>query len=38
MLKSSSCDYSNAYILVKLTITVIGEGVDAEVKRTDKND
>ena len=29
MLKSSLCDYSDAYILVKGTITITGEGDDA---------
>ena len=28
MLKSNLCDYSDMYILVKGTITVIDEGVD----------
>ena len=28
MLKSNLCDYSDMYILVKRTITVIDEGVD----------
>ena len=33
MLKSSLCGYSDAYILVKGTITIIGEGgIDAEDK------
>ena len=35
MLKSSICDYSDAYILVKGTITIAGEGADAEARHTD---
>ena len=32
MLKSSLCDYSDAYILVKGTITITGAGVDKQMK------
>ena len=31
MLKSSLCDYSDAYILVKGTLTITGAGADASV-------
>ena len=37
MLKSSSCDYSDAYILVSGTITVVGAGADAATIASDKN-
>ena len=33
MQKSSLCDYSDAYILVKGTITITGEGADDNIKR-----
>ena len=35
MLKSSLCDYSDAYVLVKRDITVVGAGADdvARVKK-----
>ena len=33
MLKSSLCDYSDAYILVKGTITITGAGADAAVRQ-----
>ena len=36
MLKSSFCDSSDAYILVKGTITITGEGADDDAKRTDE--
>ena len=36
MLKSSLCDYSNAYILVKATITTDGAGDDAAVRQADE--
>ena len=36
MLKSSLCDYSDAYILVKGTITIAGEGDNAAAKQADK--
>ena len=32
MLKSSVCDYSDAYILVKGRLTVNGAGVDAAAR------
>ena len=38
MLKSSLCDYSDAYILVKGTITFARAGVDAAARQTDKRD
>ena len=36
MLKSSFCDYSDGYILVKGTITTAEAGADAAVQRLDK--
>lgn len=36
MLKSSFCDYSDGYILVKGTITIAEAGADAAVQRLDK--
>ena len=36
MLKSSLCDYSDAYILVKGSITITGDGVDDTAKRADE--
>ena len=36
MLKSSLCDYSDAYILVKGTITTDGAGVDAAARQADE--
>ena len=36
MLKSSLCDYSNAYIPMSGTITITVEGVDNNSKRTNK--
>ena len=36
MLKSSLSDYSDAYILLKGTITVTGEGADAAIKQVDE--
>ena len=36
MLKSSLCDYSDAYILVSRTITATGEGADNAAKQLDK--
>ena len=36
MLKSSICDYGDAYILVKGTITFTRAGDNAAVKQTDK--
>ena len=38
MLKSSLCDYSDAYILVKETITIAGEGADAAARHADERD
>ena len=34
MLKSSLCDYSDAYILVKGAITFVGQRVAVEQRRT----
>ena len=36
MLKSSLCDYSDAYILVKGKITIAGEGADAAARQVDE--
>ena len=36
MLKSSLCDYSDAYILVKGTKTIAGAGVDAAARQGDE--
>ena len=38
MLKSSLCDYSDAYILVKGTITITGAGDNAAAKQADERD
>ena len=38
MLKSSLCDYSDAYILVKGTITIEGAGADAAARQVDERD
>ena len=38
MLKSSLCDYSDAYILVKGTITIAGSGDDAAARQADERD
>ena len=38
ILKSSLCDYSDAYILVKGTITINGRGADAAARRADEQD
>ena len=38
MLKSSLCDYSDAYILVKGTITINGRGGDAAARQADERD
>ena len=38
MLKSSLCDYSDAYILVKGTITINGRGGDDVARRADERD
>ena len=36
MLKSSLCDYSDAYILVKGRITITGEGNTAALRQADE--
>ena len=36
MLKSTLCDYSDAYILVKGTITINGRGADAAARQADE--
>ena len=38
MLKSSLCDYSDAYILVKGKIGIIGAGDNVAVRQTDERD
>ena len=38
MLKSSSCDYSDTYILVKGKITLTGAGADAAARQADERD
>ena len=38
MLKSSLCDYSDAYILVKGKITILGAGDDATARQADERD
>ena len=38
MLKSSLCNYSDAYILVKGTITIAGAGDDAAARQADERD
>ena len=38
MLKSSLCDYSDAYILVKGTITIAGARDDAAARQADESD
>ena len=38
MLKSSLCDYSDAYIFVKGTITINGAGADAAARQADERD
>ena len=38
MLKSSLCDYSDAYILVKGRITITGAGADAAARQEDERD
>ena len=38
MLKSSSCDYSDAYILVKGKIKITGAGDDAAARQADERD
>ena len=36
MLRSSLCDYADAYILVKETIIITGAGDDAAARRVDE--
>ena len=36
MLRSSLCDYADAYLLVKETITITGAGDDAAARRADE--
>ena len=36
MIKSSLCDYADAYILIKGTITITGAGDDAAARRADE--
>ena len=36
MLRSNLCDYADAYILVKGTITITGEGDDAATREADE--
>ena len=36
MLKSNLCDFSDAYILIKGTITLIGQGVNVTADRNNK--
>ena len=36
MLRSNLCDYADAYILVKGTITITGAGADAAARRADE--
>ena len=38
MLKSSLCDYSDAYVLVKGKITITGAGDDAAARQADERD
>ena len=38
MLKSSLCDYSDVYILVKGRMTITGEGADAAARKADERD
>ena len=38
MLRSNLCDYADAYILVKGTITVTGAGTDAAARQADEKD
>ena len=38
MLKSSLCDYSDAYILVKGTMTISGEGYNVAARQADERD
>ena len=36
MIKSRLCDYSDAYILVKVAITVVGKGADVAARQRKK--
>ena len=38
MLRSNLCDYADAYILLKRTITITGAGADAAVRRADERE
>ena len=38
MLRSNLCDYADSDILVKETITITGEGADADAERADERD
>ena len=38
MLRSTLCDYADAYILVKGIITITGAGTDAAVRKADERD
>ena len=38
MLKSSLCDYSDAYILAKGTITITGTGAENNARQADERD
>ena len=38
MLRSNLCDYADSYILVKGTITITGEGADANAERADERE
>ena len=38
MLTSNLCDYADAYILVKETITITGGGNDDDARQTDERD
>ena len=38
MLRSNLCDYTDAYILVKGTITITGTGNDAATRQADERD
>ena len=38
ILKSSLCDYRDAYVLVQRTITITGAGADAAARQADERD
>ena len=38
MLRSSFCDYSDTYILIKWRITITGKGADAAARQADERD